>query len=235
MVRTPNYKPDKKRPPPPSDDAAPGRRSSSEQRVRRPCHSRNAKLGGESCDRAALVPVCSGPYLRGLIRYRVSEQQSPEGLAEELAQELLHLAAADPLLCETSLLIHPHVLGDFLDYNQFLDQADDAVAALGLKGELQIASFHPAYQFAGSAPNDIENCSNRSPYPMLHLLREQSVRRAAATFRDVNEIGHRNIATLRELGAAGLRKLLDPEEPSKGEKPRSLQLTNQILRSRFCC
>jgi uncharacterized protein len=121
------------------------------------------------------------------------------------------LAAADPLVCETSLLIHPHVLGDFLDYNQFLDRAEATVAALDLKGELQIASFHPAYQFAGSAPDDVENGSNRSPYPMLHLLREASVRQAAATFPEVNEIGNRNIATLRALGAAGLREWLEAE------------------------
>ena len=158
-----------------------------------------------------LCPFAASPYLRGLIRYRVSEQHSPEGLSEELTQELLFLASADPLRCETTLLIHPHVLGDFLDYNQFLDQADAAVAALGLKGELQIASFHPAYQFAGSASNDIENCSNRSPYQMLHLLRESSVRQAAATFPGVDEIGDRNVATLRELGAAGLRKLLNAQ------------------------
>jgi len=158
-----------------------------------------------------LCPFAASPYLRGLVRYRVSEQQSPEGLAEELAQELLYLAAADPLLCETSLLIHPYVLGDFLEYNQFLDQADAAVAALGLRGELQIASFHPAYQFAGSGPDDVENYSNRSPYPMLHLLREPSVERAAAAFPEVNEIGNRNMATLRELGAVGFRKLLNPE------------------------
>ena len=155
-----------------------------------------------------LCPFAASPYLRGLVRYRVSEQQSAEGLAEELAEELQYLAGADPLVCETSLLIHPQVLGDFLDYNQFLDQADAAVAALGLEGELQIASFHPAYQFAGSAPNDVENSSNRSPYPMLHLLRESSVR-ATATFPGVDEIGNRNMATLRELGAAGLRKLLE--------------------------
>lgn len=158
-----------------------------------------------------LCPFAASPYLRGLIRYRVSDQQSLEGLAEELTQELTYLAAADPLRCETSLLIHPHVLGDFLDYNQFLDQGDAVVAALGLKGELQIASFHPAYQFAGSASNDIENCSNRSPYPMLHLLRESSVRRATATFPGVNEIGNRNMATLRELGAAGLQRLLNAD------------------------
>jgi uncharacterized protein len=158
-----------------------------------------------------LCPFAATPYLRGLIRYRVSEQRSSEGLAEELEQELLRLAAADPLVCETTLLIHPHVLGDFLDYNQFLNQADAVVAALGLEGVLQVASFHPAYQFAGSGPDDVENGSNRSPYPMLHLLREASVQRAAETFPAVGEIGNRNIATLRELGAAGLRDLLATE------------------------
>jgi hypothetical protein len=158
-----------------------------------------------------LCPFAASPYLRGLVRYRVSEQRSPEGLAEDLAEELLQLAAADPLLCETSLLIHPYVLDDFVDYNQFLDQAEATVAVLGLTGKLQIASFHPAYQFAGSAPNDIENYSNRSPYPMLHLLREASVRRAAAAFPEVSEIGDRNMATLRELGEAGWRTLFNPE------------------------
>jgi hypothetical protein len=158
-----------------------------------------------------LCPFAASPYRRGLIRYRVSEQRSCEGLVDELEQELLHLAAADPLLCETSLLIHPHVLGDFLDYNQFLNQADAVVTALGLEGVLQIASFHPEYQFAGSAADDVENCSNRSPYPMLHLLREASVGRASAEFPDVSEIGNRNIATLRELGAAGFRELLARE------------------------
>jgi hypothetical protein len=156
-----------------------------------------------------LCPFAAAPYLRGQIRYRVSEQVTPSGLALDLAEELMYLAAADPQLCETSLLIHPHVLHDFLDYNQFLDQADATVASLGLTGGLQIASFHPAYQFAGSAPDDIENYSNRSPYPMLHVLREASVQRAAATFADVHGIGDRNMATLRELGNAGWRELLD--------------------------
>jgi hypothetical protein len=158
-----------------------------------------------------LCPFAASPYQRGLVRYRVSEQRSADGLAAELVEELEHLAAADPLLCETSLLIHPQVLSDFLDYNQFLDRADTALTALGLDGELQIASFHPAYRFAGSAPDDVENASNRSPYPMLHLLREASVTRAVETFADVHEIGARNVAILRALGAAGLRDLLNPQ------------------------
>lgn len=158
-----------------------------------------------------LCPFAAGPYQSALVRYRVSEQQSAEGLTDELRRELEYLAAADPHLCETSLLIHPHVLGDFLDYNQFLGQADAVLAALGLEGELQIASFHPHYQFAGSAADDVENCTNRSPYPMLHLLRESSVSRAVATFPEVHDIGARNTATLRALGSAGLRKLLQSE------------------------
>ena len=156
-----------------------------------------------------LCPFAATPYQRGQIRYRVSEQVTTSGLNEDLAEELLYLAAADPQVCETSLLIHPQVLHDFLDYNQFLDQADATVVSLGLSGELQIASFHPAYQFAGTAPDDVENYTNRSPYPMLHVLREASVQRAVATFSEVHEIGQRNIATLRELGDAGWRKLLN--------------------------
>jgi len=155
-----------------------------------------------------LCPFAAVPFAREQIRYRVSEQRSVDGLAQDLAQELLALHAADPEICETSLLIHPYVLNDFGDYNQFLDQADAALVALDLRGELQIASFHPDYQFSGSAPDDVQNYSNRSPYPMLHLLREASVTRATATYPGVREIGERNMATLRDLGVAGWRKLL---------------------------
>jgi hypothetical protein len=155
-----------------------------------------------------LCPFAAAPFVRDQIRYRVSEQRCADGLAQELAQELEHLHAADPQLCETSLLIHPHVLTDFADYNQFLGEADAAIAALDLRGELQIASFHPDYQFAGSAPNDVQNFSNRSPYPMLHLLREASVTRAVASCAATGAITERNMATLRELGHEGWRQLL---------------------------
>jgi hypothetical protein len=156
-----------------------------------------------------LCPFAAAPFAREQIRYRVSEQRSTEGLLEDLADELRALNAADPLLCETTLLIHPHVLDDFGEYNQFLDEAEAALAASGLGGELQIASFHPDYRFAGTAPNDLENYSNRSPYPMLHLLREASVTRAVSTYPDVGEIGKRNIAMLRALGEAGWRATVD--------------------------
>jgi len=154
-----------------------------------------------------LCPFAAGVHALGRIRYRVSARRSTSGLVEDLAEELTHLHAVDPALCETSLLIHPHVLNDFGDYNQFLDEADATVAALGLAGELQIASFHPAYRFAGADPDAVENYSNRSPYPTLHLLREASVTRAIATFPGVYEIGDKNRATLRALGDAGWRAL----------------------------
>jgi len=152
-----------------------------------------------------LCPFAAAPFARNQIRYRVSEQRSTEGLLEELAHELRALNVADPLLCETTLLIHPHVLGDFGDYNQFLDEADATLVASKLGGELQIASFHPDYESAGASPNDLGNYSNRSPYPMLHLLREASVTRAVSNYPDVVEIGARNIAMLRALGEAGWR------------------------------
>jgi len=104
-------------------------------------------------------------------------------------------------------LIHPYVLTDFLDYNQFLEIADAAVSELEMDGEIQVASFHPDYQFADSGPHDIENFSNRAPYPTLHLLRETSVAKAVAAFPDAASIYLRNIETLRELGPAGWKKL----------------------------
>jgi hypothetical protein len=155
-----------------------------------------------------LCPFAAAPFVQERIRYRVSERHSTDELVQELAQELRHLRAADPRLCETSLLIHPYVLNDFGDYNQFLDQADATLAALDLVGEVQIASFHPDYRFAGSAPDDMQNYSNRSPYPMLHLLREDSVTRAVATYPEIDAIGERNMTTLIELGHDGWRALL---------------------------
>ena len=105
-------------------------------------------------------------------------------------------------------MVHPQVLGDFLDYNDFLDDADALVEAMDLDGVLQVASFHPQYQFAGSEPDDADNLTNRAPYPILHLLREASIDRAVAAYPDPDAIIERNIATVRELGLAGWDKLL---------------------------
>lgn len=154
-----------------------------------------------------LCPFAAAPHLNDRVRYRVSEQRSSVGLLEELCHELQELQDADAMKCEATLLIHPQVLNDFRHYNDFLDECEAAVVELGFEGELQVASFHPAYQFAGSGAQDIENYTNRSPYPMLHLLREDSVARAVANYPGIDDIGERNMETLRRLGHEGWRQL----------------------------
>jgi hypothetical protein len=154
-----------------------------------------------------LCPFAKPIFANDLIRYCVSAAQSTQALREELMSELNTLRAVDPSAVETTLLIHPRVLGDFAEYNAFLDEADAAVAELGLTGALQVASFHPRYQFSGTGEDDIENYTNRSPYPMLHLLRESSIERAVAAMSDPAEIYERNIETMRRLGHAGWRRL----------------------------
>jgi hypothetical protein len=154
-----------------------------------------------------LCPFAEGVYRGGRLRIRVSEQRSASRLLEEFRSELIDLQAADPSHRETVLLVHPWVLADFIEYNDFLDVCDASIAELGLEGELQVASFHPGYRFAGTESEDIENYTNRSPYPMLHLLREASVQRAVAAVPDTGEIYRKNIRTLRELGHAGWQRL----------------------------
>jgi hypothetical protein len=150
-----------------------------------------------------LCPFAKAVHVREQVRYVVSNATTPEELLADLLEELRLLADAEADAIETTLLIHPHVLGDFLDYNDFLDIADAAVSELDLDGELQVASFHPDYQFAGTEPDDITNFSNRAPYPTLHLLREASVDRAVAAFPEAGMIFERNVDTLRQLGHAG--------------------------------
>jgi uncharacterized protein len=154
-----------------------------------------------------LCPFADNVYRGGRVRFYVSEQTSASGLVQDLVAELAALHAADPAVCETALLIHPRVLADFVEYNDFLDVCEATIADLGLEGELQVASFHPQYQFAGTHPDDIENYTSRSPFPMLHLLRESSVERAVAAVPDPDEIYRRNIRTLRKLGHAGWQRL----------------------------
>ena len=154
-----------------------------------------------------LCPFAAGPYRDNRVHFHVSEQRTESGLMDELRSELMALHAADPLRRETTLLIHPWVLTDFGEYNDFLEVCDATVDELGLEGELQVASFHPRYQFADTQPEDIENFTNRSPYPMLHLLREASVEVAIAAVGDTEEIYRRNIRTLRELGHCGWQRL----------------------------
>ena len=155
-----------------------------------------------------LCPFAKAVQVKGQIHFVVSAAETALALAEDLQRELLALAAADPEAVETTLLVHPRVLSDFLDYNDFLDIADELLADLGLEGVLQIASFHPDYQFAGTDPHDVENSTNRSPYPTLHLLREASLERAVAATPDAADIFERNIETMRRLGPEGWRDLL---------------------------
>ncbi|MGH8085701.1 MAG: DUF1415 domain-containing protein [Lysobacter sp.] len=157
-----------------------------------------------------LCPFAKAVQAKDQIRYVLSAATTPEQLLEELATELAWLNDTDPAVVDTTLLIHPQVLTDFYDYNDFLDQADAAIDALGLEGDIQVASFHPDYRFADTDFDDPGNCTNRSPYPMLHLLREASVERAVAAFPDPDAIVDRNIETLEELGVEGYRKLLEP-------------------------
>ncbi|MFI4941234.1 MAG: DUF1415 domain-containing protein [Burkholderiales bacterium] len=154
-----------------------------------------------------LCPFAKAVQVKNQIRYAVSDASDTTALLLDLIDELQMLAASDPDNLETTLLIHPDALTDFMDFNDFLEVADAALDELGLSGFLQIASFHPDYQFAGSAPDDIENYTNRSPFPTLHLLREDSIERAVAAFPDASDIYEKNLATLRVLGHAGWQRL----------------------------
>lgn len=154
-----------------------------------------------------LCPFAKAVHVREQIRYAVSAAQTADELLAELEHELQTLAAADPETLDTTLLIHPAVMGDFLDYHFFLAEADAAIRRLELDGVIQIASLHPDYEFAGSAADDIDNYTNRAPYPTLHLLREASIDRAVAAFPDAADIFERNIETLRRLGHAGWQQL----------------------------
>ena len=154
-----------------------------------------------------LCPFAKAVYVKQQVRFVLSDASTPEALLEELAEELLLLRDADPEQVDTTLIVHPDVLTDFLDYNDFLDNADAVVEALDLQGVIQVASFHPGYQFAGTMPDDISNYTNRSPYPTLHLLREASIDRAVEAFPDADVIVERNVKTLDALGHAGWAKL----------------------------
>jgi len=155
-----------------------------------------------------LCPFAKAPQAKGLVRYALSEARDTEALLANLVEELERLAESSPEQIETTLLVHPWVLQDFLDFNDFLDVADAAVAHLGLDGILQVAPFHPQFQFADSAPGDPGNATNQAPFPTLHLLREESIDRAVQAFPDAGAIFQANIATLQQLGADGWAQLL---------------------------
>jgi hypothetical protein len=150
-----------------------------------------------------LCPFAPQPYRLGRVHIAVSAAHDTDALVEDLCAQIDHLLETDAAVCETTLLVLPHALQDFDDFNDFLGAADAIVEALGMDGMFQIASFHPQYRFEGSGSDDIENHTNRSPHPILHLLREDSVSRAVAAMSDPDAIYRRNVQTLRDLGHAG--------------------------------
>jgi len=150
-----------------------------------------------------LCPFAKAVHVRGQIHYVVSRAIDPEPLLQLLRLELLELAGMDAQLRDTTLVVLPDALASFLDFNEFLGRADDLLETLELDGVLQIASFHPQFQFVGTALDDITNATNRAPYPTLHLLREDSIDRAVAAFAQAETIFEANIETLRRLGPSG--------------------------------
>lgn len=166
-----------------------------------------------------LCPFARAPFAQGRLRIRVSQARDAAALAADLHVEAELLASADPAEIETTLLVHPQVFADFLEFNDFLDVADAVLAELDLEGVLQVASFHPDYRFADAAPDAVENCSNRSPFPTLHLLRESSIDHAVELMPDTDAIYRRNIETLRALGADGWRNLWETAGPADPGSP----------------
>ena len=153
-----------------------------------------------------LCPFARRPLLDGRVRFTVTDAETEAELLEALHSEL-SLLTEDPTV-ETTLLIHPKTLSDFYDFNDFLSIADDLVLDLALQGVVQIASFHPDYQFEGTAPDYIQNDTNRSPSPMLHLLREDSLARAIEAYPDVAQIPARNVALMQSMGRSEVQALL---------------------------
>jgi hypothetical protein len=154
-----------------------------------------------------LCPFAKAVETANQIRYVTTEAPDADALLAVLESELQLLASTDPNQTETTLLIHPLALTDFEEFNQFHAVAEEAVERLGLEGILQVASFHPQFQFAGTDADDITNATNRSPHPTLHLLREESISRAVAAFPDPSTIYEANILTLRALGHGGWEAL----------------------------
>ncbi|SNW13737.1 Protein of uncharacterised function (DUF1415) [Stenotrophomonas maltophilia] len=159
-----------------------------------------------------LCPFAKAVYVKDQVRIVLSDATTTEALVEQLAEELVLLRDTPAEQIDTTLIVHPQVLTDFLDYNDFLDNADAAIEALDLQGILQVASFHPDYQFEGVAADDASNYTNRAPFPTLHLLREDSVARAVDVYPDPDVIVERNIQTLDRIGVDGWHRRLRGED-----------------------
>jgi hypothetical protein len=166
-----------------------------------------------------LCPFAKGIYVKKQIRYVVSQAETSRTLMLNLERELQILSEANPLEIESTLLIHPFALLEFQDFNSFLPLGDLALEALNLTGVLQIASFHPDYQFQGVEPHSASNFSNRSPHPILHLLREETVSKAVDSLADPDEIFERNIETLNAMGFESLDSMLTLAKQTGSHRP----------------
>jgi hypothetical protein len=153
-----------------------------------------------------LCPFAKRELLNKRVRFSITPAITEAQLLQALQVELELLESESSI--ETTLLIHPQVLQNFYDYNQFLNDADQLLVEMELVGIFQIASFHPDYQFGDTGPDDLENYTNRSPFPLLHIIREDSLERVIAEFKDVEQIPARNIATINALGREKLEALL---------------------------
>ena len=150
-----------------------------------------------------LCPFAKAVQVRGQVHYAVHPDADDAGLVDALLREAEALVALPADQRDTTLLIAPNTLADFMDFNDFCGRAERRLARAGFDGVLQLANFHPRYQFAGSDALDIANATNRAPYPTLHLLREDSISRAVDAFPEAEAIYGRNIETLERLGTAG--------------------------------
>lgn len=169
-----------------------------------------------------LCPFAKGGHVKGQVHYAVTLTEDPPALRALLREELLALQGTPAEVRDTTLLIAPNCLRDFLDFNDFLGEAEDLLDTLGLGGILQIASFHPQFQFAGTEADDVTNCTNRSPYPTLHLLREDSIDRAVEVFPEAETIFERNMEVLEALGMEGWRALdVGPKESGQKTAQKS--------------
>lgn len=167
-----------------------------------------------------LCPFAKAVHVKGQIHWAVYADSDPAGLIDRVLEEARALTALDAAVRDTTLLIAPNTLSDFLEFSDLAVRAERRLARAGFEGVLQLASFHPQFQFAGTGPDDISNATNRSPYPTLHLLREDSVSRAVDAFPDAEAIYERNIECLRALGLQGWAALdvgAHVDGPAEGE------------------
>ncbi|HUR88434.1 MAG TPA: DUF1415 domain-containing protein [Ramlibacter sp.] len=154
-----------------------------------------------------LCPFAKAVHVKGLVHCAVSEALDARAVVDDVAVELEALAQVDPSVRETTLLIVPHCLHDFLEFNDVVHRAERLVRKRGMEGVMQVASFHPHYRFEGTEEDDITNFTNRSPYPVVHLLREDSISRAVAAFPDARAIYEANMDTMRRIGHEGWHAL----------------------------